>query len=39
MQKIMNFLKEYDKIVKNFDDYMNSKNTWFAKKYPENKMI
>ena len=31
------FIKEYDKVVQNFDDYMNSKNTWFAKKYPENK--
>ena len=26
------FIKEYDKVVQNFDDYMNSKNTWFAKK-------
>ena len=32
-----NFLKEYDKIAKNFEDYMNSKNTWFNKTYPENK--
>ena len=31
------FLREYDKIVENFEDYMNSKNTWFANKYPENK--
>ena len=31
------FLKEYDKIVENFDSYMASKNTWFAQKYPENK--
>ena len=31
------FLKEYDKIVEDFDDYMNSKNTWFSNKYPENK--
>ena len=30
------FLKAYDKIVENFDDYMKSKNTWFAKKYPSN---
>ena len=28
-----NFLKEYDKIVENFEDYMNSKSTWFSKKY------
>lgn len=25
------FLKEYDKIINNFEDYMNSKNTWFRK--------
>ena len=31
------FLKEYDKVVDDFDGYMNSKNTWFAKKYPEGK--
>ena len=31
------FLKEYDKIVEDFDGYMNSKNTWFAQKYPDNK--
>ena len=31
------FVKEYNKVVKNFDDYMNSKDTWFSKKYPENK--
>ena len=31
------FLKEYDKVVEDFDDYMNSKNTWFSNKYPENK--
>ena len=31
------FLKEYDKVVLNFDGYMNSKNTWFSKKYPEEK--
>lgn len=30
------FLKQYDKIAGNFEDYMNSKNTWFSKKYPEN---
>ena len=27
--KDVTFLKEYDKIVSNFDSYMNSKNTWF----------
>ena len=31
------FLKEYDKISKNFEDYMNSKNTWFNKTYPDNR--
>lgn len=31
------FLKEYDKIIKEFEDYMNSKNTWFSNKYPNNK--
>ena len=31
------FLKLYDKLVNDFDGYMNSKNTWFSKKYPENK--
>ena len=31
------FVKEYNKVVKNFDDYMTSKDTWFNKKYPENK--
>ena len=31
------FVKEYNKVVKNFDDYMTSHDTWFNKKYPENK--
>ena len=31
------FLKEYDKIAENFDNYMNSKNTWFSQNYSENK--
>ena len=31
------FLKEYDLLTKQFDDYMESKNTWFSNKYPENK--
>ena len=31
------FVKDYDKIVENFDSYMASRNTWFAQKYPENK--
>ena len=29
--------KLYDKIINDFDGYMNSKNTWFNRKYPENK--
>ena len=31
------FVKEYNKVVKNFDDYMTSKDTWFNKTYPDNK--
>ena len=31
------FLKSYDKIVNDFDGYINNKNTWFSKKYTENK--
>ncbi len=31
------FIKEYNKNVSNFEGYMNSKNTWFNKTYPENK--
>ena len=31
------FVKEYNKVVRNFDDYMGSHDTWFNKKYPENK--
>lgn len=31
------FLKEYDKINDHFEGYMNSKNTWFSKEYPNNK--
>lgn len=30
-------LKQYDKIAQDFEGYMNSKNTWFSKKYPNNK--
>ena len=30
-------LKNYDKVVNDFDGYMNSKNTWFSKKYPNNR--
>lgn len=31
------FLHEYDKNVENFESYMESKDTWFANKYPESK--
>lgn len=31
------FLKEYDRLAKEFNDYVTSKNTWFVNKYPENK--
>ena len=31
------FLKQYDETLVNFNNYMNSKNTWFSKKYPNNK--
>ncbi len=37
VSKDLNFLKEYDKVVENFEGYMNSKSTWFNRKYPENK--
>ena len=32
-----NFLKQYDELLENFNNYMNSKNTWLSKKYPNNK--
>lgn len=35
--KDASFVKEYEKIIKNFEDYMSSKDTWFSKKYSENK--
>ena len=31
------FLKKYDSLSKEFEDYMNSKSTWFTKNYPNNK--
>jgi len=31
-----NFLKKYDKLVENFENYMESKDTWFNKTYPKN---
>ena len=33
----MLFLRDYDKVVDNYEAYMSSKNTWFANRYPENK--
>ena len=36
VSKNVEFLKEYDKLARQFEDYMNS-NTWFANNYPENK--
>jgi len=35
--KDISFLKEYDKVISDFENYMNSKNTWFNNKYPEEK--
>ena len=32
-----NFLRKYDKVVENFEGYMNSKDTWFKNNYPNNK--
>ena len=31
------FLKKYDELLENHANYMSSKNTWFSKKYPNNK--
>jgi len=31
------FLEAYDKVVSNYDGYINSKDTWFAKKHSKNK--
>ncbi len=31
------FVKEYEKVLKNYEDYMDSRDTWFNKKFPENK--
>ena len=31
------FLKKYDKVVENYDNYMESKDTWFNQNYPDNK--
>ena len=39
IERIINdqeFLKKYDRVVENYENYMNSKNTWFTKNYPNN---
>ena len=35
--KDLTFLREYDRITENFENYMKSKNTWFNNTYPNNK--
>ena len=35
--KNVDFLKTYDEVKANFENYMKSKNTWFSKNYSENK--
>ena len=35
--KDLQFVRDYDKIVEDFDGYMTSKNTWFAQKYSDNR--
>ena len=37
MAKNTEFLKDYDIIAREFEDYMASKNTWFSNNYQENK--
>ena len=34
--KNQEFLKQYNIVANNFENYMNSKNTWFSKNYPKN---
>lgn len=31
------FVKEYEKVLRNYEDYMKSNDTWFAKKHSDNK--
>ena len=31
------FLKKYDRLVEDFENYKNSKSTWFSRNYPDNK--
>ena len=35
--KDVEFLKEYDRLSSDYENYMNSKNTWFSKQYSDNK--
>ncbi len=40
IDKIINdpeFLKEYDKVVNNYENYMNSNDSWFSKNYSDNR--
>ena len=32
----MDFLRRYDKIVRDFEDYMDSKSTWFTRNHPDH---
>lgn len=34
--KNQDFLKKYDVIANNFENYMNAKHTWFSKNFPDN---
>ncbi|NLC87312.1 MAG: glycosyltransferase family 1 protein [Clostridiaceae bacterium] len=37
ISKNQDFLREYDKIVENFENYEDSKSTWFLRNYQDNK--
>ena len=37
ISKNQEFLDEYDRLVENFEHYMQSKNTWFTKEYPNHR--
>ena len=36
VSKDQKFLEEYNIIANNYENYINSKNTWFSKNYPKN---
>lgn len=36
VSKDQKFLEEYNVIANNYENYINSKNTWFSKNYPKN---